>query len=86
MEIETRIENINTMRKENKEKKLEEIKNKLKDKINDSCQKKNIYDISKMNIPSSLGYKKKYRIRHINAFDIEDNYNKTIKRKLSADI
>ena len=78
--------NINSMRKGSKDKRLGGIKNKLKDKINDSCQKKNIYDISKMNIPSSLGYKKKYRIRHINAFDIEDNYNKTIKRKLSVDI
>ena len=41
--------------------------------------------ISKMNIVSSLGYKKKYRIKHINAFDIDDN-RKFIKRKLSADI
>ena len=38
-----------------------------------------------MNIVSSLGYKKKYRIKHINAFDIDDN-RKFIKRKLSADI
>ena len=36
--------------------------------------KKNLYDICKMNIPSSLGYKRKYRIKHINAFDIDDDY------------
>ena len=39
-----------------------------------------------MNIPSSLGYKKKYRIKHINAFDMEDNYSQKNKRKLSADL
>ena len=39
-----------------------------------------------MNIPSSLGYKKKYRIKHVNAFDIEDDYDKKNKRKLSIDI
>ena len=46
--------------------------------------RKNIYDITKMNIPSSLGYKKRYRIKHINAFDIDD-YNTSRKRKLSID-
>ena len=30
-------------------------------------------DITKMNIPSELGYKKKYRIKHINAFDMEED-------------
>ena len=78
--------NVYSMRKGSKEKGLGGIKNKLTSKINDSSQKKNIYDITKMNIPSSLGYKKKYRIRHINAFDIEDNFNKKMKRKLSVDI
>ena len=65
------------------------IQNKLTDKIKDSSQKKDKYDITKMNIESTLGYRKKYRIKHINAFDIEDdnylNTNKN-KRKLSADI
>ena len=50
-------------------------------------QKKDKYDISKMNIESTLGYRKKYRIKHINAFDIEDDdYSSKNKRKLSADI
>ena len=79
-----------SLRKESKDKKLGGFKNKLTNKINDSSQKKNIYDITKMNIQSSLGYKKKYRIKHINAFDIEDNTfdnnSKKVKRKLSADI
>ena len=39
-----------------------------------------------MNIPSSLGYKKKYRIKHINAFDIDDDNDRNSKRKLSVDI
>ena len=77
----------NNMRKESKEKRLGGIKNKLTNKINDSSSKKNyLYDITKMNVPSCLGYKKKYRIKHINAFDIDDEYDKTIKRKLSVDI
>ena len=76
-----------SLRKESKEKKLGGFKNKLTNKINDSSQKKNnIYDITKMNIPSSLGYKKKYRIHHINAFDIIDYDYKKSKRKLSTDI
>lgn len=79
--------NINNKRKGSKDKKLGGIKNKLKDKIsNESNNKKNIYDITKMNVPSSLGYKKKYRIKHINAFDIEDEYDKKNQRKLSMDI
>jgi len=78
--------NVNSMRKGSKEKKLGGFKNKLTNKINDSSNKKNLYDITKMDIPSSLGYKKKYRIKHINAFDIDDNYDKRIKRKLSVDI
>ena len=75
-----------SLRKESKEKRLGGFKNKLTNKINKSSQKKNIYDITKMNIPSSLGYKKKYRIRHINAFDMEDNNSHIIKRKISAEI
>ena len=78
--------NSNSMRKGSKEKSLKGFKKKLTIKINDSSQKKDKYDISKMNIPSSLGYKKKYRIKHINAFDIDDDFDKKIKRKLSVDI
>lgn len=39
-----------------------------------------------MNVPSSLGYKKKYRIKHINAFDLDDKNERNSKRKLSMDI
>ncbi len=74
-----------SLRRGSKDKGLGKVKNKLTDKINDSS-KKNVYDITKMNIPSCLGYKKKYRIKHINAFDMEEDYSKKIKRKLSADI
>ena len=74
-----------SLRKYSNHRKLGGFKKKLVNKINDSNQKNNLYDISKMNIVSSLGYKKKYRIKHINAFDIDDN-RKFIKRKLSADI
>ena len=78
--------NKSNLRKEISEKKLRNFKSKLTTKINHSSQKKNIYDITKMNIPSSLGYKKQYRIKHINAFDMEDKNSQNIKRKLSADI
>ena len=78
--------NKNNLRKESSEKKLRKFKNKLTYKINHSSKKNNIYDITKMNIPSSLGYKKKYRIKHINAFDMEDKSSQNTKRKLSADI
>ena len=79
--------NITSNRKGSKDGKLGTIKNKLKDKINnDSNNKKNIYDLTKINVPSSLGYNKKYRIKHINAFDIEDENDKIKKRKLSVDI
>ena len=88
------IDNKNSkdsLRKESKEKKIvpmQNIQNKLTGKIKDSSLKKDKYDISKMKIESSLGYKKKYRIKHINAFDIEDNnlFSSENKRKLSADI
>ena len=79
--------NIDHKRKGSKDRRLGGIKNKLKDKIcNDSNEKNNKYDLTKMNIPSSLGYKKKYRIKHVNAFDIKDDYDKKNKRKLSIDI
>ena len=75
-----------SVRKMSNHKKLKTFKKKLTKKINDSSQKTNLYDITKMNIPSSLGYKKLYRIKHINAFDIEDNNNKFTRRKFSVDI
>ena len=75
-----------SLRKGSKEKRLGGYKNKLANKIYDSSQQKHIYDISKMNVQSSLGYKKKYRIKHINAFDVDDDYDKIRKRKLSVDI
>ena len=75
-----------SVRKESKDLKLGGYKNKLTLKINDSSKKKNIYDITKMNIPNCLGYKKKYRIKHINIFDIDDNYSQRYKRKYSVDI
>ena len=78
--------NINSIRKDSKDKKLGNIKNDLKDKIKSESSKKNIYDITKMNVDSSLGYKKKYRIQHINAFDLDDEFDNNKKlRKLSAD-
>ena len=77
--------NIDSTRKDSKEKKLSNIKNNLKEKINCESNKKDIYDITKMNVDSALGYKKKYRIKHINAFDIEDEFDKKNIRKLSAD-
>ena len=75
-----------SFRKESKNKRLGGMKKKLTNKITDSSQfKKNIYNINKMKIPSSLGYRKKYRIRHINAFDINDE--KPVKpRKWSCDL
>jgi hypothetical protein len=79
--------NLNSNRKGSRDKKLGGFKNNLTNKINnESNQKKNIYDITKMNVPSSLGYKKKYRIKHINAFDLDDKNERNSKRKLSMDI
>ena len=78
--------NENSKRKSSKDKNLKGYKYNLTNKINNELNNKNIYDISKMNIPSTLGYKKKYRIKHINAFDIDDDYDKIRKRKLSVDI
>jgi hypothetical protein len=74
-----------SLRKTSNHRKLGGYKKKLVNKINDSSQKNILYDITKMNITSCLGYKKKYRIKHINAFDIEDNNEKFIRRKLSID-
>ena len=78
--------NENSKRKSSKDKNLKGYKYNLTNKIDDELNNKNLYDISKMNIPSTLGYKKKYRIKHINAFDIDDDYDKIRKRKLSVDI
>ena len=75
-----------SLRKESRDKKLGGFKNKLAIKINDSTKNKNIFDITKMNVQSNLGYKKKYRMKHINAFDMEDNNTKKVRRKISADI
>ncbi len=85
--IDNKINTNNSIRKNSRDKKLGGFKNKLTNKINDEINnKKNVYDICKMNIPSSLGYKKKYRIKHINAFDIDDDNDRNSKRKLSVDI
>ena len=79
--------NINSVRKGSRDRKLGGFKNKLSNKINDELNNKNNgYDICKMNIPNSLGYKKKYRIKHVNAFDIDDDNDRNSKRKLSVDI
>ena len=75
-----------SLRKLSSENKLVGIQNKLTDEIKNSSQKEDKYDLSKMNVESSLGYKKKYRIKHINAFDMDDNDNIKKRRKLSADI
>jgi len=75
-----------SLRKESKDLRLGGYKKKLTTKINDSSKKKNIYDITKMNIPNCLGYKKIYRIKHINIFDIDDKNSQRYKRKHSIDI
>ena len=72
-------------RKGSRDKKFSGFKNRLTNRINKELNKeKDKYDITKMNIPSELGYKKKYRIKHINAFDMEED-NTSRKRKLSID-
>ena len=79
--------NEKSLRKGSKEKKLGGFRNNLTSRINkDSTNNNYKYDITKMNIPSSLGYKKKYRINHINIFDIDDYNKEKTKRKLSSDI
>ena len=83
--IDHKINSSISSRKGSRDKKFSGFKNKLTNNLNKELNmKKNIYDITKMNIPSSLGYKKRYRIKHINAFDIDD-YNTSRKRKLSID-
>lgn len=71
------------IRKNSKEEK--KLKNKITDKIihlssKNENEKKYLYDITKMEIPNSLGYKKEYRINHINAFDTE-SHNPFLRRK-----
>ena len=83
--IDHKINSSISSRKGSRDKKFSGFKNKLTNNLNKELNmRKNIYDITKMNIPSSLGYKKRYRIKHINAFDIDD-YNSSRKRKLSID-
>ena len=83
--IDHKINSSISSRKGSRDKKFSGFKNKLTNNLNKELNmRKNIYDITKMNIPSSLGYKKRYRIKHINAFDIDD-YNNSRKRKLSID-
>ena len=68
--------------KDSQEKNLGNIKNELTNKINSSAQSKKNSDNQ-----YSVGYDKNYRIRHINAFDIEDdNDEKNKKRKWSVDL
>ena len=82
--IDHKINSSMNSRKGSRDKKFSGFKNRLTNKINKELNmEKNMYDITKMNIPSALGYKKKYRIKHINAFDIDDDNNR--KRKLSID-
>lgn len=76
-----------------KSKNIASMKNKLNDKINEYSNNNNkksncynTYDISKMNITSSLGYKKKYRAKRIDVFDVEGCLTKIKReRKLSVD-
>ena len=60
------------------------MKNNLTKKINllstKNIDDKLIFDITKMEIPNSLGIKKDYRICHINAFDTEKQ-NAFLKKK-----
>ena len=77
-------------RKNNKDiKELGNIKNNITNKINRLSTKEEnnyIYDITKMDIPNSLGYNINYRINHINAFDIEKTnvFKRKKSRKLSG--
>ena len=75
----------NSLRKDSiEDKNVFGIKNNLTQKINNLSSKKVndfLFDISKMNIPNSLGYQKDYRINHLNAFDTE-NENIFSKRKI----
>ena len=65
----------------NENKNFYEMENNITHKIKSLSSKNiiNIYDITKMNIPDSFGYKQKYRMNHLNAFDTEKN-NMFMKR------
>jgi hypothetical protein len=65
------------------------LKKDITNKINDLSSKNlnnYIYDITKMDIPNSIGYKKDYRINHLNAFDTEKKniFSKKKSRKWSG--
>jgi hypothetical protein len=79
--------NNSSNRKNSHDTNIKGYKNNLTKKINNSANKQYKYDISKMNIQNSLGYKKQYRIKHINAFDtLNENDKLKYKRKLSIDL
>ena len=79
--------NNSSNRKNSHDTNIKGYKNNLTKKINNSANKQYKYDISKMNIQNSLGYKKQYRIKHINAFDtLDENDKLKYKRKLSIDL
>lgn len=70
-------------RKDSKDQKIGGIANKYKEKINkESNNKKNIYDLNKMNIPNRLAFNKNYKMLHITAFDLTEEEKKP-KRKIS---
>ena len=80
-----KLDSKKEMSKENN--KFEFMKNKITYNIN-SLSSKNIvdfYDITKMNIPDSFGYKQNYRMSHITIFDTEKKniYLKKNHRKFS---
>ena len=80
-----KIDSKKEMPKDNN--KIEFMKNKITYNIN-SLSSKNIvdfYDITKMNIPDSFGYKQNYRMSHITIFDTEKKniYLKKNHRKFS---
>ena len=85
------IKNIDTKkfssRKSLHEKSIKGFKNNISNIINND----NKYDFNKLKVNNNLGYKKQYRIKHINAFDyidIDDNKLgfKKNHRKLSIDL
>ena len=78
--IDNKILNVNQCKK-SQEKNLFNIKSELTNKINFSAHRKKNSENQ-----YSLGYDKNYRIRHINAFDVEDGNEKRKKRKFSADL
>ena len=88
------IKNIDTKkfssRKSLHEKSIKGFKNNISNIIKNNDNK---YEFNKLKVNNNLGYKKQYRIKHINAFDfidIDDNKlgfkNKKIHRKLSIDL